>query len=274
MQFKQPQIAVVIILYNPTEQHLKHLSKIRTKAELIIVDNSSKEQEICLINEYCYIPLKQNVGIAKAQNIGISVAEEHGCSHVVFFDQDSEFDDTYIDSLLEEYEDIKISDPKIATLGPIIVNKETNIEYKTDKTSNRVSSIISSGSIVEISVFHKVGVYDSDLFVDLVDTEWCFRAISMGFSIYKSSKVLLYHMVGSKSKSVLGLPIIISAPTRYYYQYRNAIKLLRRNYVPYKWKIKMIVRKSFEFIYIPLISKDGGLVIRNMCKGIKDALSL
>lgn len=274
-------IAIVVVLYNPTKEQILHIDKIRRveddnyRFNIIVVDNSTTINSPTLQQNLFYISNGENKGIAYAQNVGIRQAKELKCDYVIFFDQDSEFSSDFIKNMILEYKRIKLHNNKIATLGPIIIDKHTELAYKNnigaDQSFSQVDTIISSGSVVEISSFDIIGEMEDKLFIDLVDHEWCWRAKSLGYACYQTSAVTINHKVGNCSKSLFGFPIIISSPIRYYYKYRNFLWLLKRPYVPLKWKIKETIRKSIELICVPIMAKNGQ-IYQYSFKGIKEGI--
>jgi rhamnosyltransferase len=273
-------IAIVVVLYNPTEEQILHIYKNPQQSNnynfhLIVIDNSSTINITKPQKNLYYISNGKNRGIAYAQNIGIRKAKELKCDYVIFFDQDSEFSDDFIKKMLYEYKQIKRCNDFIATLGPVIIDKNTKIEYKnkigTNQSYSKVDTIISSGSMIEVSNFDAIGGMEEKLFIDLVDHEWCWRAKSLGYVCYQTSSISMEHKVGSCSKALFGFPIIISSPTRYYYKYRNFLWMLKRSYVPIKWKVKELIRKVVEFICVPIMAKNI-TIYRYLCKGIKDGI--
>ena len=241
----------------------------------ILVDNSCEENVVNQHSNLLYIYNNGNIGIAAAQNRGVETAKSLGCDYVLFFDQDSEYEVDMVAKMVAEYRAIKQYDSHIAMLGPLIVDKETSQVYKnsisTDTIVTKVDTIISSGSIVEVATFDIVGNMDEKLFIDLVDHEWCWRAKQRGYNCYQSSSVVLQHKVGNCSRTLCGYPIIISAPFRYYYKYRNLLWLLRRSYVPFGWKVKSVVRKIIELLCVPVMAKDR-TIYSHIFRGIKDGL--
>ena len=267
---------IVVIIYMPSDD-VKERLFVDNCHNMIVVDNTPHSQmsNIVFKENIDYISLGENKGIATAQNIAIKRAKELGYKYVIFFDQDSEYDSSYVSSIIGEYEKIQKHDCKIATLGPLVVNKTTNKAYKNEITSkssfNTVDTIISSGSIVEIAKIDIIGGLEDRLFIDLVDHEWCWRAKSYGYNCYQTSSIILNHKVGNESLSIFGFPIIISSPFRYYYKYRNFLWMLERPYVPIKWKIKEAIRKIIEIIIVPLSTRNLS-IYRFMFKGIKDGI--
>ena len=270
----------VIVYYNPSNEIVNKWGSVILKHPIIhfvIVDNSNRENFHPISNNCTYISLFENKGIAYAQNKGITYALDKNNSYIVFFDQDSDVPEGYFENIVLEYRKIKNFIPNLAMLGPAIINKETNEKYKTKGASSSddfvlTSSLISSGTVAESNTFKEIGLMDDSLFIDGVDFEWCWRAVSKGYICARTQRVSLLHKVGQQYKHFLGYPIIVSSPTRYFYQYRNFLKLIRRDYVPRSWKIKTSIRRFVELFIVPFYAEKKLETFRQMLKGIKAGL--
>lgn len=255
------RVVLIIVLYNPTTAtREKWLSYVDCLSNIFFcfVDNSKEKYFNVSKSNAAVFSNRENLGIAKAQNIGIKYAIENNFDKIIFFDQDSDFEKDYIQDILEEFNLIKRKNPKIAVLGPTIIHKDSCVEYKHNDFVNDakyaiVSHLISSGSIVDVDSFNAIGLMNEKMFIDYVDFEWCWRACFRGYFCARTHNVFLKHKVGQKDSLFLGYPIVISSPTRYYYQYRNYLWLLKCNYVPFKWKIKTFIRKTIELFILPCI---------------------
>lgn len=272
----ETRTGVVVVLYRSEEQNYHPLIGYPT-VEVILVDNTPGRDLGISGENVHYIPLKENKGIATAQNIGIGKARELGCAYLALFDQDSVIVPDYVNRMRTEYKRLKTFYPALAVLGPTVVNRDSRQEYKAANNAVEhdcriVSALISSGSFYETATLDEVGMMEDRLFIDCVDFEWCWRAESMGYICCCTERVELLHKVGQHDRSFLNFPVIISSPFRYYYQYRNFLWLLKRRYVPMKWKITSAVRKSVEMVLLPFLSNDGWAIMKNIFRGIKDGI--
>lgn len=272
------EVAVIIVLYNPDLSSVKRtVSRLCGECRLILVDNSAIDNSAHFASGDCqYIPLMENKGIASAQNIGIAKAKESGCSHVVFFDQDSAIETQFVGEIVEHYLLIEKDVNNLFLLGPTVYNEKTDEEYKSvfhkyetaDNGFQQRREIISSGSCVALSKIDGIGGLDESLFIDAVDFEWCWRAFSKGYVSGITDKVHLKHNVGQREIKICGYSILISAPVRYFYQYRNYMWLCRRSYVPQAWKRNVGVKYFVRLFYFPIFVKAGFKIFKNMLKGI------
>lgn len=252
MQVENKVLEIVLVLYNPSGKQISNAVALSEHTNVIAVDNSDNEiQFVPTTKSLKYIKIGNNKGIATAQNIGIKQAINDRADFILFLDQDSSIEKNQIRDLLNVFIKISKRDPQIAALGPLIINKETNKEYKNelrDFSFHKVTTIISSGTLCATDIFNKVGGMEDGLFIDVVDHEWCWRCKEMGYNIYMTREVALQHEVGKKSVKIFNTQFIFSAPFRYYYKYRNSIWMMPRNYVPRQWKYRTCIRLVFDLV--------------------------
>lgn len=275
-------IAIVIIIYHPKSSTFDKYMP--SDGYVIVVDNtpqpSFKRNIVADTDNFIYIPLNKNLGIAAAQNIGIRKAVDLGCSYIVFLDQDSVIGSHYIHSIVSEYQKIISKQKNLFLLGPIVINERTHQEYKSVfhqdicLHSNFIyrKEIISSGSCVSVEKIKDVGFLDEKLFIDFVDFEWCWRANKKSYICGITPNVRLLHNVGQREIRFGKYKVIISAPFRYFYQYRNFLWLCRRNYVPTYWKLSTGIKFLLRIFYFPVRLKNGWSIEKYMWKGIRAGL--
>lgn len=269
----QRDICIVVVLYNPSTEQIKNVEYLSSHFSVAAVDNSEVVSEV---NCSFYSPLLSNKGIAVAQNVGIKYARENGYKYVLLLDQDSKLDDNFIQNLYADFLTIKENDPYVGFIGPVFVDEVSKQEYKNysdkNKPYTRASALIASGCLISMECLDAVGGMDESLFIDLVDFEWCWRAESKGFNGYMTRNVKMTHSIGKEYHNWHGFVLGISAPFRYFYQYRNTLWLCKRDYVPFRWKVKSILRRTLDLLLVPLVSKEGIKCFKFMTKGIKMGL--
>lgn len=287
------RIVGVLVAYNPKIDTLINNieSYIDDLESLIIVNNSSYSLEEKIYKNYIknenikIINLYENFGIAKAQNIGMEMAFSNDIDFVIQMDQDSIFEKNAISELIKSFENLKNSGINIGILGPSIekydncknkIKIERNIKIGKkiieikNKKYKKVKEVISSGTMISKEVYKKNGGMKEELFIDYVDTEYCWRVKKNGFEIFQDLNTSLFHSLGSGKIKYKNKEYIVSAPIRNYYQTRNELYLLKYSYVPLNWKrdsIKRIIRRFFLF---HKIMPDGELRKKYIRKGISD----
>lgn len=272
--------AVIVILYQAlvSECYLK-LSE-DCSIVLIVVDNTpGRDLDFADVN-LLYIPLRENRGIAYAQNAGIREAMKRRCEHVVFFDQDSELPDGYIGAIVDEYQRIETLIPNLFVLGPALRNGRTQEEYRSTVHKDRWlgedfvwrETVISSGCCVAVAKIGEVGLNDESLFIDCVDHEWCWRAAGKGFVNGITPRIMLTHYIGQQEYKLFNQLVIIWSPIRYYYQMRNYLLLLGRSYVPLRWKINNGIKWIVYPLTYPFKVKHWRAIYGQMLRGLKDGI--
>lgn len=158
-------IGVVIIVFHPNPKLLESkLKQLGGDVAIVVVDNTpNKVIEIEQTN-VAYIPLRENTGIANAQNVGIRNLLDRGCSHIVFFDQDSEYSLRYVEAIVSEYMRIASLRDDMFILGPTVVDKDSKEEYKSLSADGMAGAsyiiqreLISSGTCVSASRISQIG---------------------------------------------------------------------------------------------------------------------
>ena len=289
------KITAIIVTYNPNIENVENLCSTLTQqdAYVVVVDNGSTnllELSAKLTNnKTCLLALNKNMGIAYAQNRGINKAIESRADYVLFFDQDSSISDCYIQDLIFDFEKVcnTLGKP-IGIIGPRFVDKRYGFYYKAiklDKNGFRtkidlsqltepipVSLVISSGSMIPVKVLQDVGFMEDKFFIDYVDTEWCFRALSKKYEIIVSTKAKMEHTIGDSILKIWKFNIPLHSPFRRYYRVRNAFFLLRMRHVPFLFAIRELCFNFIHQLILVFFVKNRVGYLKSWYKGIKDGI--
>jgi rhamnosyltransferase len=275
----------ILVPYNPNIDELKENieSVIHQVGMICIVDNSTDEtlqkKVLAFQNDEALhvISNKGNFGIAAAQNIGMEWAIQQGFDAFFLLDQDSKLMEDTVSKLVGEYNHIVSRNQNIACIGPLAFDRDKTQEdvYHNygdgDERIIKVQQTLSSGSLIPKDAFIHIGGMEEDLFIDLVDYEWCWRAEQMGFSTYVTKEVKMAHRLGEDRYDFLGKSIGVPSPIRHYYQFRNTLIMFTRSYVPFNFKLKYIPILLFKFFFFTLFVKPRTVRFKMISKGIIDA---
>mgnify|MGYP003190865274 CR=1 FL=1 len=277
-------IAVVIVVYHPSEADILQIEKLDAAYRGVLVDNTpngrSRAADMSLANLH-YIYNGNHNGIAGAQNRALEwLLRQDGIERVVFLDQDSRVDTSYPRLISNEFGRIS-KFYHLALLGPTTYHEQDGTEYKSViHTKPKAQQgfiarrdVISSGSCCSIGVLQELGLFDEKLFIDYVDFELCWRAESQGWLCGITTRACIRHQVGCREIKLGSYRVIISAPYRYYYQYRNYLWLCRRHYVPLQWKVATSIKHLSRLFYLPIVLKHGTKYLSFMLKGIVSGLT-
>jgi len=285
----------ICVTYNPEPKLLyKVLSACALQVEQVfILDNGSNDDIRSWIPEAANIEpvlLEKNRGIAAAFNEGIKRARAEGFQYVLLLDQDSVIPDKIVEQYRTLLDHLRAAGHSVAAIGPRYVNPRTkqissffrfewfyNRRLKAKELSTTVPTdfLISSGSFYPIDVFEKVGLFDKNLFIDHVDTEWCLRAAHRGLQCFGAAEIIMEHSLGENEVQlwVFGRRTQpLHKPFRLYYIVRNSLLLYRMPHVPLKWISGDILRLARLLLMYCLFAPQRGVSIDFFFKGFADGV--
>jgi len=239
-------IAGVVILYHPNLEHLE--SNVQTYVsglnKLYVFDNSETkipgiEEALIKINPSIHYKFfNANEGIAKRLNQAMDQATLDQYDFLLTMDQDSSFKA----GDFEKYK-LLIQSTALDNVAQFGVNCQPDFTQPNEHPEEALT-LITSGSILNLSLTKNIGPFNEPLFIDFVDAEFSYRVIQNGYINLMFSKIVLNHALGTLvegrglgnfKKSMR----IIHAPIRVYYIVRNGLYLL--------FKVKVLT---------PLMKKD------------------
>ncbi|WP_040639731.1 glycosyltransferase family 2 protein [Microvirga lotononidis] len=288
------RILAVAVTYNPEIALLAQvLESVSPQVQgLVIVDNGSTNageiRHVATRYNGQLIEIEGNIGIAAAQNKGIARARDDGFTHVLLLDQDTVLASGMVRDLADNLAALTHRSERVAAIGPAYFELNSRRQTRAYRADGlRVSRlslaaetrpiasdfIIASGSLVPLSVLEAVGSFKEDLFIDLVDVEWCFRARAAGYRSYLSPTAAVEHRLGSGTVRVGSREVAVHVPVRNYYWVRNALWLARQPYTPLAWRLYFISRSLAFLATYPVLADKRALRLRLILRGIRDSLA-
>ena len=281
------KIYTVLVAYNSTKQNLSlSVKELLKQTSLVVICNNSKDDLIYHHPRIKVLNFGDNLGIARAQTLGMTWAYEDGADFVLQMDQDSLPDPDMVKLLHESYLALLSANYNVGLIGPRDYDRYTKKLHSTSSNPAScqkgklvpefeeivfVDSALSSGSLIPKKSFQAIGGMLDELFIDVVDFEYCWRLKANGFLIVRNNKVKIAHRIGEGRKSFLRIfDIKVPAPIRHYYWYRNALYLFSRSYVPTYWKVRSVFKMVYKMFFYPLILDNGMERFKYMLLGIKD----
>jgi rhamnosyltransferase len=282
----QSNCCVVVVSYNPTSEILVNVNAlIGQVAEVLVVDNGSGQESLAFLAELSKkesVTVKYNltnVGIAAALNQGVRYAIEKGYEWIATFDQDSLAPSNFIQMMLADYESF-IEQEFVAVIAPRYkmngsITSFTSQKLEGDKCS-KIKTTITSGNLVKVDSFEKIGFFEESFFIDYVDHEFCLRIRSNGLLVVESQNAILEHNLGNSSAhQVLAIKLVTTShsPIRRYYKYRNLVRTFKKYY----WFEPLMLATQFkslliEPIKILLWETDKWAKISSIGKGLLDGV--
>ena len=179
---------------------------------------------------------------------------------MIFFDQDSQIEEGYVEKLCLEYELVEKEHNNLGCLGVVFYNTSNDTlevphikKYLASKTY-QVSNIITSSLLTRFKNIEKVNYWNKNLFLDFVDWDLCWRMKNKGLICGITDGITLKHSVGNGEKKIGFIRLRVGQPIREYYQTRDALYLLQEQYVPLKMRVRLLanvmIRPLFHFLFL------------------------
>lgn len=299
-KFSEETVAVVVTWQPDLENIRQILSSLSEQCATVVIDNGSTKHKVSRLKELIstalsaeLICLEKNLGIACAQNKAINhIIEKYGASFTLLLDHDSIPGSNMVYSLESAFKALQVHS-KIAGMGPVLYDPRDNRQLAFHKIRfglwgkinphrldhehpiTEVDSLNSSGTLLSNKVFTETGGFDSSLFIDHVETDWCFKAKSLGYKLYGTINTQMTHHMGDDVCYYWLLKkrrMPYRSPSRHYYIVRNSVLLQKRKYVPVAWKLSNILKLCFTFCYFGFYCRDRAQQRKQMLLGFVDGL--
>jgi rhamnosyltransferase len=276
-------VCAVIVTYHPTPEMLENVSLVLEQVQgLVVVDNGSSASELWPWRQasqkhgFRLIENAENLGIAEALNQGVRWAQSQGFPWVILFDQDSKITEGYLASMFETWTSRPDRD-RIGSIHPNYKDPVTGAEAAIRRARDGGPVIaMTSGALMPMWIFERIGMFRSDYFVDEVDTEYCYRSRAAGYLLADSRRAILLHQIGHpKRKTFLGMGF---TPThhnaiRRYYMSRNRLVLYKQYFHIFPASVlKSISDAALETIKCFLGEEDRRSKLRSFLLGTWDGL--
>lgn len=264
-------IGSVVVLYNPTEDEIKNINTYLNDIDYgVIIDNSSadnKEWIFSIINDVDkirYYSERKNLGLCKGFNIGIQFLKKKGCEWALLFDADSKLGNNIVSIYKKAIK--KFNENDIALFCPVHVFDRSKAQpYAGYK---EVTWSMTSGWLVNIDIFCKLGGFFEELFVDGLDMDYCFKLHENGYKVIECGEVFINHNPAS-TKRIGKLKYGIASPNRYYMQARQLVWCGLR----YK-KLNPILIYLYKWIKVFFLFPSKDKYFNQMTKGTKEGIRL
>lgn len=267
------KIAGVVVLYNPDKNIGENIvSYLNNVDKLYVIDNSTHKNDKLLpnISKIKYIFNNKNVGIATALNMGAKEGIKDGYDFLLTMDQDSRFSSKNLDNMI--FWLFKNMEDDIGLISPRhIINVE---QQKPKEDIEYPLTVMTSGNIVNLKAYEKIGGYKDFLFIDSVDFEYCLNLIDHNYKVIQLNKIELKHELGNiKTEKFLWRNITHSNHNhiRRYYITRNSLYVGKKYKDKYPEFYKRVKREiGRDIIKIILLEKDKYKKLKNMIRGYID----
>jgi rhamnosyltransferase len=287
----------LIVCFHPGSRLLLNLaaSLVSQVSKIFILNNGGIDdvlkKDLLCIDNVIFHDFDSNVGIARALNKGFSSAVEKNAEFVVTFDQDSCPESKHVAILVEKWRSLSSTagnKGKIGAIGPCFYDaRNGNFDYPFyvakgfkvvkqfpdgKESIVKADALITSGMLVPTKMWSDGLSFKELLFIDFVDTEWCFRATQAGYLHYGCFDVKMKHELSEASPIMFfGLIVLKYSPLRRYYHFRNCLYLVSRPYVPLVFKVRLTLGLVLRFLTLPFVDDKPLLSFRSVMGGVLHA---
>ena len=293
-------LAIITVTYHPDMDILEaQLESLPASALKVVVDNASTSSEREALRRLCgararcsLVENDANCGLPAAINKGVrhAISISPDCRYLLLLDQDTEPDRGGVSSLLRHFESLRAADRNPGCVGPRLMDAKSGLDHGFHRIAGwrwvrcypgagsvavECANLNCSGSLMDIDLFTHLGGFEEDFFMDHLDTEWSFRVLAAGYKLFGIPSVVFRHRMGEATWRfwLLGWRIWpYRVPRRHYFLFRNAIRLMRRSYVPLVWKFWAAVKLSLTALVHLLMDDKRWLQLRCMVRGVVDGL--
>ncbi len=265
-------IMAVVVSYNGRESTRRTILALSGQVGHIhVVDNGSEADSLEILDSLArehgvsINRLGENRGIGHALNLGVAYAKKIGCTWLLTMDQDSTVDN----GLIKAYQSAIQFDHRVASLSPRIAKKWSD----SDPKYVNVHSAITSGNLVHIGVFEKIGLYDEGFFIDCIDFDFSLRLRRAGYKLLRVQNTEMQHQLGEPRH----LPAYVTkfyaqhSAARRYYQTRNYFYLAERHFFRFPaFIIKLGILRILLFVLIVILDQDPRDSCCAIARGLRD----
>ena len=280
------KIAGVVVLYNPDDEVLKNInSYINLLDKLYVVDNSeipNNNKDKFKDKKIQYISNDGNKGIATALNVGANQAIKEKAEWLLTMDQDSSFKDGALEKMLMFLKELKNNKIMSEILGfnynqlGVLSALQRTAMNETDTLTGLDYPLVvmTSGNLINLDIYQKIGGFKDWFFIDAVDFEYCLNVKKNGYEVVQMNTAELNHNLGNtKKKTFLGKTMYVTNHnvTRRYYITRNRhylFDMYKDDFLEY-CSIELSRTKS-ELLKIVLFEDNKINKIKAIYKGYKD----
>jgi GT2 family glycosyltransferase len=279
----QPLVSIVIVNWNGAHHLPVCLNALRRQTyrtfEIILVDNASRDNSLALITtdypEVQVVALRENRGFTGGSNTGLRAARGE---IVALLNNDTEADEHWLAEVVAAFE----RHPEAGSVASKMKLFDQRDTFHTAGDFYRADGLPGNRGVWEIdrgqydreeyvfsacggsaayrrSMLDQIGLLDEDFFFSCEDIDLAWRAQLAGWKCVYAPRAVVYH----KLKATGG------GTTAAYYDGRNFIWVIAKNYPASLWKINrgLIIRRQWA-LFVEALRAWRGAAARARLRGM------
>lgn len=276
------KVALLTIFYNPEDSDLISFIELSKsfQGKFCFINSLINKKSIDLLKSH-NIQIHgdgSNVGISRAYNFILNKCISSNFNLCFISDQDSRFERIIVERFIKSSIKMFQNDEyiSITSMTPCFKNN-----YKKNITENYSYKefVINSGALISCELWKKIGKYDENLFIDMVDYDFCKRIKKSGLKIINYHDFQFKHSIGKEYKYFFNLLSYRSYNyKRHYFMIKDKFYFLRKkhhkkNFINnIKLLIKIYLKLLKHILLILIFEKNKILCLIATKNGFKDFL--
>ncbi len=267
-------VSVIVTCYNEEKNIQECLNTlvrqtyVKDKYEIIVVDGGSKDRTPSIVKEFLKtnpivnLVVEPKKGTAAGRNAGVRASQ---FDYVAFIDGDCEAPQNWLETLVEQYQNIRLKDENVIAVGGTNIPPENannfllaigtaldsyigsfgSVQGRQFKQPTYVSSLSNLNVLYNKQKIIDIGYYDESLISEAEDADINFRLFSAGYRFLFIPYSFVWHKMRPTPKTWL----------KNMFRYgKGRARLLKR--YPQMWNISFIlpllfIATIFSILFIP-----------------------
>lgn len=271
----------VVVTYNPEAGLARRLARVVPQvSHLIVVDNASRTSPAPELQGFgdkaTLIVNPENVGIGEALNIGVRAAKARGAAWVLMLDDDSLVEPHLVQRYGELLAECADAD-KVALIGCNFWDLNRGVlglePLVFRQRFGPSPFVMSSGSLLRVAAFDKVGPMRGDFFIDCIDFEYGLRMEAAGYLSMLTCEVLMDHTLGRPARHRFPpKQCSHNSIARKYYWVRNRAVMLQEYRAKLPHRVPLVRGKPWtQVLHVVLHERNKVARLRAIALGLRHA---
>ena len=277
------RVAAVVTAYQPDSSLVTALRSVAHQVtQVVVVDDGSTAGDAVL--DECaalgahVVRHGSNRGIGAALNTGLREVRraDPALTHVLTLDQDSALPDGLVAGLVAAERAALDAGLRVAMTSPGAVATVTRRRDDGDAAFAPGGEPVQSGLLLPVTTLDLVGGFDESLVIDGVDSDYWLRALDAGLEAIVAPGTTLAHRLGHPVTLPGGreLPLVVASEFRYFYQWRNLVRLVRRHGRRHpRWAVGAAARALRHLALVTVFASGRAGRLHRAAAGLRAGLS-
>lgn len=136
-----------------------------------------------------------------------------------------------------------------------------------------VRTLMTSSMLCKYQTLMDVNFWNEDIFLDMADWDLCYRIRKTGKICVVSKISVITHSLGEGIIKFGVRNMHVIKPFREYYTVRESIYLMKKSYVPLRFKLKLFMTPAVKSFLHVLFMDQRRERLRYIIKGIHDGIN-